>query len=77
MNHQNYSKNHKIVPIIEKIEQIIDWGGKIIWDTTKPDGQPRRSLDTSRAEKEFGFKAKVNFEEGLKKTIDWYINSLK
>jgi GDP-L-fucose synthase len=66
-----------IKDLVEKIEQIIDWGGKIIWDTTKPDGQPRRSLDTSRAEKEFGFKAKTDFEEGLKKTIDWYIDSLK
>jgi GDP-L-fucose synthase len=66
-----------IKDLVQKIEQIIDWGGKIIWDTTKPDGQPRRSLDTSRAEKEFGFKAKVNFDEGLKKTIDWYIDSLK
>jgi GDP-L-fucose synthase len=66
-----------IKDLVEKIEQIINWGGKIIWDTTKPDGQPRRSLDTSRAEKEFGFKAKTNFEEGLKKTINWYIDSLK
>jgi GDP-L-fucose synthase len=66
-----------IKDLVQKIEQIIDWGGKIIWDTTKPDGQPRRSLDTSRAEKEFGFKAKVNFDEGLKKTIDWYIDSVK
>jgi GDP-L-fucose synthase len=66
-----------IKDLVEKIEQIIDWGGKIIWDTTKPDGQPRRCLDTSRAEKEFGFKAKTNFDEGLKKTIDWYICSLK
>ena len=39
---------------------------------TKPDGQPRRCLDTSRAQKEFGFKAKVGFEQGLKKTIAWY-----
>jgi GDP-L-fucose synthase len=66
-----------IKDLVEKIEQIIDWGGKIIWDTTKPDGQPRRSLDTSRAKKEFGFKAKVNFDEGLKRTIEWYIDSLK
>ena len=42
------------------------------WNTSKPDGQPRRMLDTSRAEKEFGFKAKTNFEEGLRKTIEWY-----
>jgi GDP-L-fucose synthase len=46
--------------------------GKIVWDTSKPDGQPRRMLDTSRAEKEFGFKAITPLEEGLKKTIDWY-----
>ena len=49
----------------------------IKWDTSKPDGQPRRSLDTSRAEKEFGFKAKTPFEEGLRKTIDWYQNYRK
>ncbi|GAH04803.1 unnamed protein product, partial [marine sediment metagenome] len=47
--------------------------GKIIWDKTKPDGQPRRCLDTSRAKRYFGFVAKMPFREGLKKTIDWYI----
>jgi GDP-L-fucose synthase len=47
--------------------------GRIIWDKTKPDGQPRRCLDTARAGKEFGFKAKTPFEDGLKKTIDWYL----
>ncbi len=46
--------------------------GEIRWDTTKPNGQPRRKLDTSRAKQEFGFESKVTFEEGLKKTIDWY-----
>lgn len=46
--------------------------GKITWDTTKPNGQPRRKLDVTRAKKEFGFESKVNFEEGLKATIDWY-----
>jgi GDP-L-fucose synthase len=66
-----------IKELVENIGKIIGWGGKIIWDTTKPDGQPRRCLDTSRAEKEFGFMAKTKFVEGLKKTIDWYISSLK
>jgi len=47
--------------------------GEFIWDTTKPDGQPRRLLDTSRAVKEFGFRASTGFDEGLQKTIDWYI----
>lgn len=46
--------------------------GNLTFDSTKPDGQPRRSLDTRRAEKEFGFKARTKFEEGLKKTIEWY-----
>ncbi len=56
-----------------KIKDIIEYDGEIVWDTSKPDGQPRRCLDTSKAEKEFGFKAKVNFDEGLKKTIEWYV----
>jgi len=58
------------------IKEIIGFKGKIVWDTSKPDGQPRRCLNTSRAEKEFGFKAKTKFNEGLKKTIDWYVNKI-
>ena len=54
------------------IARLTGFKGRIVWDTSKPDGQPRRMLDTSRAEAEFGFKARVHFEEGLKKTIDWY-----
>lgn len=63
-----------IKELVEKICNIMNFNGSIRWDSTKPDGQPRRCLDVSRAEKEFGFKAKTNFEDGLKKTIDWYIN---
>lgn len=63
-----------IKELAEKIRQIVGFKGKIIWDTTKPDGQPRRCLDTSKAKKEFGFKAKTNFDEGLRKTIERYIN---
>ena len=62
-----------IKDLAEKIRQNIGFKGKIVWDTTKPDGQPRRCLDTSKAYAEFGFKAKVSFDEGLKKIIDWYI----
>jgi GDP-L-fucose synthase len=51
---------------------LIGFKGKIKWDASKPDGQPRRRLDTSRAEREFGFKAKMDFKEGLKKTFEWY-----
>ncbi|HXN06086.1 MAG TPA: GDP-L-fucose synthase [Nitrospiria bacterium] len=54
------------------IAELSGFKGKLAFDSTKPDGQPRRSLDTRRAEKEFGFKARTKFEEGLKKTIEWY-----
>ncbi len=58
------------------IARLAGFKGRIIWDKTKPDGQPRRCLDTSRAEKEFGFKAQTKFEEGLRKTIEWYRGSI-
>jgi len=64
-----------IKDLVELICKLMDFKGEIRWDTTKPDGQPRRRLDTSKAKKEFGFKAKTNFEEGLKKTIEWYIKN--
>ena len=59
--------------LAEKIKDTVGFKGKIVWDSTKPDGQPRRCLDTTKAYKEFGFKAKAKFNEGLKETIDWYI----
>lgn len=62
----------KIKDLIKLIAELTGFKGKIIWDKTKPDGQPRRYLDTSKAEKEFGFKAKTEFKKGLKRTIDWY-----
>jgi GDP-L-fucose synthase len=46
--------------------------GKLRWDETKPDGQPRRCLDTTKATKQFGFTAKIAFEEGLSRTVEWY-----
>jgi GDP-L-fucose synthase len=60
---------HDLVNLIVK---LTGYSGKIVWDTSKPDGQPRRCLDTMKAFKEFGFKAKTSFEDGLRKTIDWY-----
>jgi len=63
----------KIKDLVNLIAKFTGFKGEIIWDTSKPDGQPRRMLDTSKAEKEFGFKAKTNFDEGLKRTIKWYI----
>jgi len=64
-----------IKDLVDLIIKLTGFRGDIIWDNSKPDGQPRRMLDTSRAEKEFGFMAKTYFEEGLKKTIDWYIST--
>ncbi|MBN2121126.1 MAG: GDP-L-fucose synthase [Candidatus Omnitrophica bacterium] len=61
-----------IKDLAELICRLMDFKGHIRWDTSKPDGQPRRCLDVERAYKEFGFKAKIGLEEGLKKTIEWY-----
>jgi GDP-L-fucose synthase len=59
----------------ELISRLCGYEGEIRWDPSKPDGQPRRGLDTSRAEEFFGFKAQVGFEEGLRETIDWFVSS--
>ena len=59
------------------IERYTGFGGKITWDATKPNGQPRRCLDVQRAQKEFGFRAKTKFDEGLRKTIEWYVQYRK
>ena len=61
-----------IKDLVHTIKRMTGFTGEIIWDTTKPNGQPRRSLDTSRAEKHFEFRAKTSFEEGLRRTIEWY-----
>ncbi|MHC4951051.1 MAG: NAD-dependent epimerase/dehydratase family protein, partial [Planctomycetota bacterium] len=61
-----------IKDLVEKIVELTGFSGEIRWDATKPDGQPRRCLDTSRAKDTFGFEAKTDFETGLKATIDWY-----
>ena len=64
-----------IKDLVELIDKLTGFKGEILWDTSKPDGQPRRMLDTSKAEKKFRFKAKTSFEEGLKRTIDWYVST--
>jgi GDP-L-fucose synthase len=63
----------KIRDLVELIARLTGFTGEIRWDKTKPDGQPRRCLDTSRAKEQFGFEARTGFEEGLKATVDWYI----
>ncbi len=74
--HVNIGANReiKIKDLVKAICKLMDYKGKIVWDKTKPDGQPRRVVDATLAKKEFGFKAKTDFEEGLKKTIQWYLN---
>jgi GDP-L-fucose synthase len=54
------------------IAELVGFEGELVWDPTKPDGQPRRCLDTMRAREKFGFSAEVDFQEGLRRTIDWY-----
>ena len=66
-----------IKDLIEKIARMTGFEGEIVWDTSKPNGQPRRKLDTSRADAWFGFKAATDFETGLRNTIDWYIQNRK
>ena len=63
--------------LTEMIVELTGFKGKITWDATKPDGQPRRMLDTTRARNEFGFQAKTGFREGLQKTIEWYEGNLR
>jgi GDP-L-fucose synthase len=59
------------------IARLTGFEGNLVWDTSKPNGQPRRGLDVTRAEKYFGFRAKMDFEEGLHRTIDWYRQNRK
>lgn len=66
-----------IKDLVGIIQKYTGFTGEIHWDTSKPDGQPRRCLVTSRAKEEFGFEAVVPFDEGLKRTIDWYMNCTK
>ena len=64
-----------IKDLVDLIVELSGFKGRVAWDATKPDGQPRRMLDTTRARQEFGFEATTGFREGLKKTIDWYKDS--
>jgi GDP-L-fucose synthase len=66
-----------ILDLVELIVELTGYRGKIVWDASQPDGQPRRMLDTGRAFQEFGFRAQTGFREGLKKTIDWYVKNRK
>ena len=61
-----------IKDLLEKIVRLTGYTGRVVWDTSMPNGQPRRGLDTSRAEQFFGFKAQMSFEDGLRCAVDWY-----
>ena len=58
--------------LAETIRRTVGFEGELAWDASKPDGQPKRRLDTSRAEERFGFRAATSFEDGLRETVDWY-----
>lgn len=62
-----------IKDLVSLICELVEFGGEIRWDTSKPDGQPRRRVDTSRARETFGFEAQIPFREGLRRTIDWFL----
>jgi GDP-L-fucose synthase len=63
--------------LVGTITRLTGYQGKVVWDTSKPNGQPRRGLDVTRAEKFFGFRAGMDFEEGLRRTIEWYRQNRK
>lgn len=65
-------KEISIKDLVELIARLCEFKGKIVWDSTKPDGQPRRCLDVSNAKKQLGFQTRMDFETGLRRTIDWY-----
>ena len=60
--------------LVHTIAEATGFTGEIVWDTTQPNGQPRRKVDTGRAEREFGFKSRTAFREGLRRTVEWYRN---
>ena len=66
-----------IKDLVEKIAKMTGFEGDLVWDTSKPNGQPRRALDVSRAKNKFDFEAKTDFDEGLQNTIDWYLANRK
>jgi len=66
-------REHTIADLSETIKRIVGFKGEIVWDNTKPDGQPRRCLDTSKAKELFGFEAATDLEDGLKKTYEWFL----
>ncbi len=71
------SREVPVRDLVKTICDIVGYKGKIVWDKSKPDGVMRRKISVDRAEKEFGFKSSVNLDEGIKRTVDWYMSSRK
>ena len=73
----NVGSGHEIsmARVVELVAAQTGFGGRIIWDTAKPNGQPRRRLDVTRAHTTFGFRAQMPFEEGLQQTVEWYMQT--
>ena len=71
----NLGTDHEITiqETAERIAALTGFDGDLVWDPTQPDGQPRRRVDPSRAEQLFGWRAQMSFEDGLRRTIDWYL----
>jgi GDP-L-fucose synthase len=61
-----------ILDLAREIARLVGFEGRIVWDTTRPNGQPRRALDVTRAREQFGFMAKTSLEDGLRRTVEWY-----
>jgi GDP-L-fucose synthase len=71
----NLGTDHEVTirETVETVARLTGYTGELVWDSTKPDGQPRRRVDASRAERELGWRAQMPFEDGLRATIDWYL----
>jgi len=61
--------------LVALINDVVGYKGEVVWDTTRPNGQPRRKLDTSRAAEHFGFRSKTSLQEGLRETVAWYLKA--
>ncbi len=66
------AREHSIKDLLETTARLTGFEGRLVWDTSKPNDQPRRKLDVSRAWEWFGFESTTSFEEGLRRTIKWY-----
>ncbi|MCL4752391.1 MAG: GDP-L-fucose synthase, partial [Myxococcales bacterium] len=62
-----------IKELADKVQRLVGYEGRVVWDTSRPNGQPRRRLDVTRARERIGFEAKVHLDEGLRRTLSWWV----